>query len=67
MAREFFKNDKRGELLEIRNLLQSSTTTKRIEGMSKVLLLVTKGQEMDSMFPDVVNCIQTENIKVGIQ
>lgn len=61
----YFKTDQKGEIAELRELLQSSSLEKRTTGAEKALKSLLKGNNLESLFPDVLKCAQTDCFKVN--
>ncbi|UKJ90283.2 beta adaptin [Theileria orientalis] len=64
MDKKHFKGSRRSELQELREELQSTDKDKQKEAIKKVIGAMTTGKDVSSLFPDVVNCIQTNNIEL---
>ncbi|PFH36364.1 putative beta adaptin protein [Besnoitia besnoiti] len=60
----YFQPAKRGELHELKEELHSSNKEKKKEAVKKVIAAMTVGKDVSSLFPDVVNCMQTTNIEL---
>merc|ERR1719397_2106588 len=52
------------EVFELRNELHSEKKEKRVEAVKKVIVMMTVGKDVQSLFPDVVNQMQTENVEM---
>ena len=53
-----------GELFELKEELNSLNKDKKKDAVKKVIASMTVGKDVSSLFPDVVNCAQTENLEV---
>ncbi len=53
-----------GEVGELRAELGSSSLEKMKDAVKKVIANVTVGKDMSSLFPDVVNCMRTDNLEI---
>ena len=53
-----------GELAELRVDLQSEKKEKKKEAIKKIIASMTVGKDVSSLFPDVVNCMQTDNLEL---
>ncbi|KAF7458164.1 AP-1 complex subunit beta-1 [Cryptosporidium felis] len=62
--RRYFQGSKRGELQELRDELHSSSKEKKKEAVKKVIAAMTVGKDVSSLFPDVLNCMQTGCIEL---
>lgn len=61
---KYFTTTKKGEIAELRTDLRSDQKNKRKEAVKKVIASMTVGKDVGSLFPDVVNCIQTDNLEL---
>jgi hypothetical protein len=59
---KFFTTTKKGEIHELRNELMSKE--KKIEAVKKIIAAMTVGKDVSSLFTDVINCMQTDNIEL---
>ncbi len=64
MDGRFFSTTKRGETHELRMELQSANRDVKKDAVKKVIANMTVGKDVSSLFMDVINCIQTENIEL---
>lgn len=62
--RRYFQGSKRGELHELKDELHSSSKEKKKEAVKKVIAAMTVGKDVSSLFPDVLNCMQTGSIEL---
>ena len=53
-----------GELAELRLDLQGDKRDKKKDAIKKVIASMTVGKDVSSLFPDVVNCMQTDNLEL---
>eukprot|EP00920_Eleutheroschizon_duboscqi_P032437 GHVT01078333.1.p2 GENE.GHVT01078333.1~~GHVT01078333.1.p2 ORF type:complete len:133 (+),score=29.01 GHVT01078333.1:1690-2088(+) len=60
----YFQTTKRGELHELKEELHAVSKDKKKEAVKKVIAAMTVGKDVSSLFPDVVNCMQTTNIEL---
>eukprot|EP00918_Siedleckia_nematoides_P090689 GHVU01199315.1.p2 GENE.GHVU01199315.1~~GHVU01199315.1.p2 ORF type:complete len:177 (+),score=22.05 GHVU01199315.1:3093-3623(+) len=60
----YFQTTKRGEIHELKGELNSSNKDRKKEGVKRVIAAMTVGKDVSSLFPDVVNCMQTTNIEL---
>lgn len=60
----YFQPAKRGELHDLKEELHSSNKEKKKDAVKKVIAAMTVGKDVSSLFPDVVNCMQTTNIEL---
>jgi len=59
-AKNFFDAaGKRGEVQEFKEELNHTSKEKKKEALKKVIQAMTVGSDVSSLFPDVVNCMQT--------
>ncbi|CAM9220120.1 unnamed protein product, partial [Phaeothamnion confervicola] len=60
----FFTTTKKGETHELKLELQSPNRDKKKDAVKKVIANMTVGKQMDMLFTDVINCIQTDSIEL---
>jgi len=53
-----------GELAELKADLQSEKREKKKEAVKKIIASMTVGKDVSSLFADVVNCMQTDNLEL---
>mmetsp|Transcript_85738 Transcript_85738/g.255579 ORF Transcript_85738/g.255579 Transcript_85738/m.255579 type:complete len:924 (+) Transcript_85738:49-2820(+) len=53
---------KRGEISEFKEELNNANKEKKKEALKKVIQAMTVGSDVSSLFPDVVNCMQTNSL-----
>lgn len=53
-----------GEIKELSEELRSLDKTKKKEAVKKVIAAMTVGKDVAMLFPDVVNCMQTEDLEL---
>ena len=53
-----------GELAELRLDLQSEKKERKKEAIKKIIASMTVGKDVSSLFADVVNCMQTDNLEL---
>ncbi|CAC5413441.1 unnamed protein product [Mytilus coruscus] len=61
---KYFTTTKKGEIFELKSELQSEKREKKKEAVKKVIASMTVGKDVSALFPDVVNCIQTDNLEL---
>lgn len=61
---KYFANTKKGEIFELKSELNSDKKEKRREAVKKVIASMTVGKDVSALFPDVVNCMQTDNLEL---
>ncbi|EHB05111.1 AP-2 complex subunit beta [Heterocephalus glaber] len=54
----------KGEIFELKAELNNEKKEKRKEAVKKVIAAMTVGKDVSSLFPDVVNCMQTDNLEL---
>lgn len=64
MDRKFFNTTKRGEIQELKDELHSLEKHKRKDAVKKVIASMTVGKDVSTLFPDVVQCMQTDSIEL---
>lgn len=60
----FFRDSKRGEVSELRTELANSDVDIMKDAVKKVIAAITVGKDMNALFPDVINCMRTDNVEV---
>lgn len=60
----YFTTTKKGEIFELKSELNSEKKEKKREAVKKVIAFMTIGKDVSSLFPDVVNCMQTDNLEL---
>ncbi|KFQ88103.1 AP-2 complex subunit beta, partial [Phoenicopterus ruber ruber] len=53
-----------GEIFELKAELNNEKKEKRKEAVKKVIAAMTVGKDVSCFFPDVVNCMQTDNLEL---
>uniref|UniRef100_A0A673KLI7 AP-1 complex subunit beta-1-like n=1 Tax=Sinocyclocheilus rhinocerous TaxID=307959 RepID=A0A673KLI7_9TELE len=53
-----------GEIFELKAELNSDKKEKKKEAVKKVIASMTVGKDVSALFPDVVNCMQTDNLEL---
>ncbi|XP_064392517.1 AP-1 complex subunit beta-1-like [Halichondria panicea] len=61
---KYFTTTKKGELAEMKADLQSDKKEKKKEAVKKIIASMTVGKDVSSLFADVVNCMQTDNLEL---
>ncbi|KAG8379706.1 hypothetical protein BUALT_Bualt07G0116900 [Buddleja alternifolia] len=61
---KYFSTTKKGEIPELKEELNSQYKDKRKDAVTKVIAAMTVGKDVSSLFMDVVNCMQTENLEL---
>lgn len=57
-------SNKKGEIHELQEELNTAKEDKRKEGVKKVIAAMTVGKDVSMLFTDVLNCIQTNNLEL---
>uniref|UniRef100_A0A2K5E9W2 AP complex subunit beta n=1 Tax=Aotus nancymaae TaxID=37293 RepID=A0A2K5E9W2_AOTNA len=60
----YFTTNKKREIFELKAELNNEKKEKRKEAGKKVIAAMTVGKDVSSLFPDVVNCMQTDNLEL---
>ncbi|XP_037068019.1 AP-1 complex subunit beta-1-like [Pollicipes pollicipes] len=60
----YFTTTKKGEIFELKSELNSDKKEKKREAVKKVIASMTVGKDVSALFPDVVNCMQTDNLEL---
>ena len=53
-----------GEIHELKEELRALDRPKKKEAVKKVIAAMTVGKDVSMLFPDVVNCMQTEDLEL---
>ncbi|CAA7394837.1 unnamed protein product [Spirodela intermedia] len=61
---KYFSTTKKGEIPELKEELNSQYKDRRKDAVKKVIAAMTVGKDVSSLFTDVVNCMQTENLEL---
>lgn len=61
-AEKYFSSQKKGEIYELKNDLNSKSHTRRKEAVKMVIASMTVGNDVSSLFPDVLKCIHTKDV-----
>jgi vesicle coat complex subunit len=61
---KFFTTNRKGENHELREELRSPSRDKKRDAVKKVIANMTIGKDVSTLFPDVINCIQTDNLEL---
>ncbi|XP_064612235.1 AP-1 complex subunit beta-1-like [Liolophura sinensis] len=61
---KYFNTTKKGEIFELKAELNSDKKEKKKEAVKKVIASMTVGKDVSALFPDVVNCMQTDNLEL---
>ena len=60
----FFTTNRKGENHELREELRSPVRDRKRDAVKKVIANMTVGKDVSTLFTDVVNCIQTDNLEL---
>jgi len=61
---KFFSTTKKGEIHELKEELRTLDRGKRKGAVKKVIAAMTVGKDVSMLFPDVVNCMQTDDLEL---
>uniref|UniRef100_A0A4D5R8Y2 AP complex subunit beta n=1 Tax=Scolopendra viridis TaxID=118503 RepID=A0A4D5R8Y2_SCOVI len=61
---KYFTTTKKGEIFELKSELNSDKKEKKREAVKKVIASMTVGKDVSALFPDVVNCMQADNLEL---
>ncbi|CDR96846.1 adaptin N terminal domain containing protein, putative [Babesia bigemina] len=64
MDGKYFRGNRRSEIQELREELQKASKDRRKDAIKKIIGAMTVGKDVSSLFPEVVNCIQTNNLEL---
>ncbi|XP_048769031.2 AP-1 complex subunit beta-1-like isoform X2 [Ostrea edulis] len=61
---KYFNTTKKGEVFELKTELQSNKKERKKEAVKKIIASMTVGKDVSALFPDVLNCMQTDNLEL---
>eukprot|EP00731_Ephydatia_muelleri_P022589 Em0015g172a len=61
---KYFNTTKKGELAELKADLQSDKKDRKKEAVKKIIANMTVGKDVSSLFAEVINCMQTDNLEL---
>lgn len=61
---KYFSTTKKGEIHEYKEDLRAIDRSKRKDSVKKVIAAMTVGKDVSMLFPDVVNCMQTDDLEL---
>ncbi|ODM90038.1 AP-2 complex subunit beta [Orchesella cincta] len=61
---KYFTTTKKGEVFELKAELNSDKKERRRDAVKKVIAAMTVGKDVSALFPDVLNCMQTDNLEL---
>ena len=61
---KYFTTTKKGEIFELKSELNSDKKERKREAVKKVIASMTVGKDVSALFPDVINCMQTDNLEL---
>jgi AP-1 complex subunit beta-1 len=61
---KFFTTNRKGENHELREELRNPQRDRKRDAVKKVIANMTVGKDVSQLFPDVINCIQTDNLEL---
>ncbi|KAK9812096.1 hypothetical protein WJX73_006205 [Symbiochloris irregularis] len=61
---KYFSTTKKGEIHEYKEDLRAVDRSKRKDSVKKVIAAMTVGKDVSMLFPDVVNCMQTDDLEL---
>ncbi|XP_065663309.1 AP-1 complex subunit beta-1 isoform X2 [Hydra vulgaris] len=61
---KYFTTTKKGEIYELKAELNQHKTDRKKEAVKKVIAIMTVGKDVSALFPDVINCMQTDNLEL---
>ncbi|GAX83225.1 hypothetical protein CEUSTIGMA_g10651.t1 [Chlamydomonas eustigma] len=61
---KYFSTTKKGEIHEFKEELRSLEKSKKKDGVKKVIAAMTVGKDVAMLFPDMMNCMQTEDLEL---
>ncbi|XP_065183514.1 AP-1 complex subunit beta-1-like [Sycon ciliatum] len=61
---KYFSTTKKGEIAELKAELHGDKRDKKREAVKKIIAMMTVGKDVSSLFPDVINCMQTPDLEL---
>lgn len=61
---KFFTTNRKGENHELKEELRSTQRDKKRDAVKKVIANMTIGKDVSTLFPDVIKCIETDNLEL---
>lgn len=61
---KYFQTTKKGEIHELKEDLNNNDADFRKEAVKKVIAGMTVGKDVSVLFPDVIKCMQTDNVEM---
>lgn len=61
---KYFTTTKKGEIYELKAELNQHKMDRKKEAVKKVIAIMTVGKDVSALFPDVINCMQTDNLEL---
>ncbi|CAK0783703.1 hypothetical protein CVIRNUC_006902 [Coccomyxa viridis] len=61
---KFFSTTKKGEIHELKEELRVVDKSRKKDAVKKVIAAMTVGKDVSPIFPDVVNCMQTDDLEL---
>ncbi|CAL8461997.1 g1528 [Coccomyxa elongata] len=61
---KYFATTKKGEIHELKEELRVLDKSRRKDAVKKVIAAMTVGKDVSPIFPDVVNCMQTDDLEL---
>jgi AP-1 complex subunit beta-1 len=61
---KYFQTTKKGEIHELKEDLNHNDAEQRKEAVKKVIAGMTVGKDVSVLFPDVIKCMQTDNVEM---
>ena len=61
---KFFTTTKKGEIHDLRQDMLSANEDTRMDAVKRVIAAMTEGKDVSMLFTDVLNCMQTSNLKL---
>jgi len=61
---KYFTTTKKGEIFELKSELNSDKKERKREAVKKVIASMTVGKDVSALMPDMINCMQTDNLEL---
>lgn len=61
---KYFSTTKKGEVYELKADLIQPKLERKKDAVKKIIAVMTVGKDVSMLFPDVINCMQTDNLEL---
>ena len=60
----YFSSTKKGEIHELKEELINGKGSQKKDAIKKVIAAMTVGKDVSSLFPDMINCMQSSSLEI---